>query len=70
MGSMMAGAGPPNPASTAVSSAMVVNAFWGASRGYPKGEADPTRPKPLQPAVLDPVLISRRDFLLAPRTHM
>ena len=30
MGSMMAGAGPPNPASTAVSSAMVVNAFWGA----------------------------------------
>ena len=30
MGSMMAGAGPPNPVSTAVSSAMVVNAFWGA----------------------------------------
>jgi hypothetical protein len=27
----MAGAGPPNPASTAVSSAMVVNTFWGAS---------------------------------------
>ena len=39
-------------------------------RGYPKGEADPTSPKPLQAAVLDPVLISRRDFLLATRTHM
>ena len=42
----------------------------GSVRGYPKGEADPTSPKPLQPAVLDPVLISRRDFLLATRKHM
>ncbi len=40
------------------------------NRGYPKGEAAPTRPKPLQPAVLDPGLISRRDFLRATRTHM
>jgi hypothetical protein len=39
-------------------------------RGYPKGEADPTSPKPLQAAVLDPGLISQRDFLLATRTHM
>jgi hypothetical protein len=42
----------------------------GEHRGYPKGEADLTSPEPLQAAVLDPVLISRRDFLLATRTHM